>query len=91
MSLSGGVEASRASSGPFSIDIMSTSPLLLVSDSSTHSQPVTMDPTMAYFRPRSKADWEKWRPVFTRLYIEESRPLPQVMEIMEDQHRLRAT
>jgi hypothetical protein len=35
-----------------------------------------------YFRPRSESDWELWRPLFTRLYKEENRPLPEVMQIM---------
>lgn len=52
---------------------------------------MAMDTTTTYFIPQSKADWEKWRPEFTRLYIKESLILPQVMKIMEDEHRVKAT
>ncbi|ETI26301.1 hypothetical protein G647_03078 [Cladophialophora carrionii CBS 160.54] len=46
-----------------------------------------MDPaTRPLFRPRTDSDWEVWRPLFTRLYKEENRPLPEVMRILRDQH-----
>ncbi|KIX07052.1 uncharacterized protein Z518_05029 [Rhinocladiella mackenziei CBS 650.93] len=50
-----------------------------------------MEPETTYVRPHSEADWDKWRPLFTRLYIEENRTLPQVMEIMRDEHRVWAS
>jgi hypothetical protein len=36
----------------------------------------------------TREDWEKWRPVFTQLYIDHT--LPEVMRIMEDEHKVRA-
>jgi hypothetical protein len=57
----------------------------------THPRTMAMDTTTTYFIPQSNADWEKWRPEFTRLYIKESLILPQVMKIMEDEHGVKAT
>lgn len=57
----------------------------------THPRTMAMDTTTTYFIPQSKADWEKWRPEFTRLYIKESLILPQVMKIMVDEHGVKAT
>ncbi|KIW23121.1 uncharacterized protein PV07_11347 [Cladophialophora immunda] len=42
-------------------------------------------------RAPSQAEWEKFRPVFTQLYIEENRPLPEVMGIMREKHGLWAS
>ncbi|KAJ9615446.1 hypothetical protein H2200_001521 [Cladophialophora chaetospira] len=51
-----------------------------------------MDPANSnYFRPRSDADWERWKPLFTRLYKEENRPLPEVMRILKDEHNFWAS
>ena len=47
-----------------------------------------MDPTNNHFRPQTEVDWEKWRPVFTRLYMDEGRHLPEVMQIMKDEHNV---
>ena len=49
-----------------------------------------MSITMTYTVPRSEAEWEKWRPVFTQLYMDENLPLPRVMSVMEDRHQVKA-
>ena len=43
-----------------------------------------------YVRPLSDAEWEKAKPNFTRLYIQEKRTLPEVMKLMEEHHGFRA-
>ncbi len=51
-----------------------------------------MDPTTSScFRPRSDSDWERWKPLFTRLYKEENRPLPEVMRLLKDEHNFWAS
>lgn len=51
-----------------------------------------MDPANnGYYRPRSDSDWETWRPLFSRLYKEENRPLPEVMRILKDTHNFWAS
>lgn len=47
-------------------------------------------PRVTYLLPKSEADWETIRPIFTRLYMDENRTLPQVMRIMKDEHRVSA-
>ncbi|OAL37507.1 hypothetical protein AYO20_03356 [Fonsecaea nubica] len=42
-------------------------------------------------RAPSGADWERFRPVFTHLYLEDNRPLPEVMKIMRERHGLWAS
>ncbi len=35
-----------------------------------------------------KEDWERWRPVFTHLYIDQDHTLPEVMKIMENDYKV---
>lgn len=37
------------------------------------------------------SEWEKKRPIITRLYQEEKRPLKEVMEILQREHGFTAT
>jgi hypothetical protein len=37
------------------------------------------------------AEWEKKRPIITKLYQEEKRPLKEVMEVLEREHGFTAT
>ncbi|RMZ82255.1 hypothetical protein DV738_g1909, partial [Chaetothyriales sp. CBS 135597] len=46
---------------------------------------------MTLVTPRTEADWEPWRPIFTRLYKEQDQPLPKVMRIMEEEYGVKAT
>ena len=46
--------------------------------------------TTNYIVPRTPAEWERWRPVFTRYYMDQNLPLPKVMKLMEDEHRVKA-
>lgn len=43
-----------------------------------------------YVRPLSEAEWEKAKPHFTKLYIGESKTLPDVMKLMETRHGFKA-
>ena len=45
---------------------------------------------MTCITPRTDAEWEEWRPLFSQLYMDEKLPLPKVMMIMEDQHNVKA-
>ncbi|KIW50396.1 hypothetical protein PV05_11986 [Exophiala xenobiotica] len=38
-----------------------------------------------------KEDWERWRPVFTHLYIDQDHTLPEVMKIMENDYKVCAS
>ncbi|KAE8451744.1 hypothetical protein EG329_003201 [Mollisiaceae sp. DMI_Dod_QoI] len=46
-------------------------------------------PQPAY--PPTRRDWEAYRTIFTHLYLTENRSLKEVMSIMEDQYKFRAT
>ena len=47
---------------------------------------IAMEVNSNLFRPRSENDWERWRPLFTSLYKEQNRPLPEVMAFLKDNH-----
>ncbi|RMZ89141.1 hypothetical protein DV736_g3618, partial [Chaetothyriales sp. CBS 134916] len=41
--------------------------------------------------PRTEAEWEQWKPIFTKLYMDQNQPLPKVMKIMEEDHGVKAS
>lgn len=48
-------------------------------------------PRCAPGRRIPSAEWEKKRPIITKLYQEEKRPLKEVMEVLEREHGFTAT
>jgi hypothetical protein len=55
--------------------------------------PPPKSPTTIHLRNKRvpTEQWEAIRPLFTRLYQEEKRPLKEVMEILEREHHFKAT
>lgn len=39
----------------------------------------------------SHADWDRHRPIITQLYIEEGKPLKEVIDILENDYSFKAT
>lgn len=39
---------------------------------------------------KTREDWERYRPVFTQLYMDQDFALPKVRSIMEDQYNVYA-
>ncbi|CAD6443809.1 9bfe5c77-07d6-4a65-91cb-700e6146b374 [Sclerotinia trifoliorum] len=64
-----------------------------------HKMPPTSDYMPSLPKParrpaltgHSAEDWERQRATFTQLYIAEDKPLKEVMKLMEEKHRFRAT
>ncbi|RMZ85368.1 hypothetical protein DV737_g807, partial [Chaetothyriales sp. CBS 132003] len=46
---------------------------------------------MSSITPRTEAEWEQLKPIFTNLYMDQNLPLPKVMKIMEEEHGFKAS